>query len=562
MAGNLLYYGDNLDVLRRHVADESVDLVYLDPPFKSDQDYNVLFAERDGTRAAAQIKAFEDTWTWDRGSSEAYERIVERGGPVADAMQAFRKFLGDNDMLAYLSMMAPRLIELRRVLKPTGSIYLHCDPTASHYLKMLMDGVFEPQHFVNEIVWRRTNARSTRGRWPRVHDTLLYYRKSDQPLFHSIQVAADAAKMPHTLITGSDGKKYQTYELTAPGATKQGDSGEPWRGFDPNKYGRHWANSEAEREAWNDAGLIHWAKDGGWPRRRAAEPFDESTRTVTVDDVWTDIDRLNQTAKERLGYPTQKPEALLERILLASSDQGDVVLDPFCGCGTAIAAAQKLNRRWIGIDITHLAIALIRHRLTGHEDVYGTPDYKVVGEPVSLPDAQVLATSDQYQFQWWALGKVGARPTEQKKGADRGIDGRLYFHDEERGATKQIIFSVKAGNLTASQVRDLRGVIEREHAQIGVFITMQEPTAPMRREAASAGFYDSPVGKHPRLQILPVAELLNGKTIDAPSRLQRMDVTFRPAPRRERQAGEQLTLDTPLPLAAETPAKYRRRKRR
>jgi hypothetical protein len=259
--------------------------------------------------------------------------------------------------------------------------------------------------------------------------------------------------------------------------------------------------------------------------------------------------------------PTQKPEALLERIINASSNEGDVVLDPFCGCGTAIASAQKLKRRWVGIDITHLAIALIRHRLSGHEDVYGSLDYQVIGEPVSLPDAEALAASDQYQFQWWALGLVGARPTEQKKGADRGIDGRLYFHDQTQGPTKQIIFSVKAGNVTASQVRDLRGVIERENAQIGVFITMQEPTQPMRKEAASAGFYESPIGKHPRLQILTIAELLGGETIDAPSRAQRVDVTFRRAPKVERREGEQLTLDE-LSMAAETPGKYRPRKRR
>ena len=324
---NRLYYGDNLDVLRRHIDDESVDLVYLDPPFKSDQDYNVLFEERDGSSAASQIKAFGDTWTWDQSAARAYEETVERGGPVARAMIAFRTFLGENDLLAYLSMMAPRLVELRRVLKPRGSLYLHCDPTASHYLKMLMDAVFGPEFFRNDITWKRTNARSTPNRWPRVHDVILFYSRSAEFRFSSIKVPADKAKLPHTLITGPDGNKYQTYELTAPGATAKGESGKPWHGYDPNKYGRHWANTHALMDEWDAEGLIHWAEANGWPRRMAAEPFDPDSRTITVGDVWTDIDRLNQTAKERLGYPTQKPEALLDRIISASSSDGDVVLD-------------------------------------------------------------------------------------------------------------------------------------------------------------------------------------------------------------------------------------------
>jgi hypothetical protein len=372
---------------------------------------------------------------------------------------------------------------------------------------------------------------------------------------------------------------FRTKNVTGPGV-RQGPSGESWRGFNPTQLGRHWQPASyvydkfrqitrvnladfpfLERlEQLDTAGLIYWPqKTGGWPRYKQ---FLDDALGLPLQDVWTDIEPINSQAQERLGYPTQKPEALLERMITASSHEGDVVLDPFCGCGTAIAAAQKLKRRWIGIDITHLAIALIRHRLTGHEDVYGSLDYKVIGEPVSPPDAEALAESDQYQFQWWALGLVGARPTEQKKGADRGIDGRLYFHDEPQGPTKQIIFSVKAGNITASQIRDLRGVVDREQAQIGVFITMQEPTREMRREAASAGFYESPIGKHPRLQILTIAELLDRKTIDAPSRAQRVDVTFKKAPKAERKEGDQLRLDTPLPIAAEPGEPYKPRRRR
>ena len=537
---NHLYYGDNLDVLRRYIPDESVDLVYLDPPFNSNANYNVLFAERDGTQAAAQIMAFEDTWRWDDGAARTYEDVVEAGGRVSQAMQAFRTFLGESDMLAYLAMMAPRLVDLRRVLKQTGSLYLHCDPTASHYLKMLLDAVFGPAQFKNEIIWKRTNSRSSSRRWPSIHDVILYYSKS-LSVFKSLKVKGDQAKMPHTLITGAGGEKYQTYELTAPGATQDGDSGRPWRGFDPNTYGRHWANTHAQMDEWDMVGLIHWpkvGKAGGFPRRRDHSPFDPQAREVSVGDVWTDVDRINQAAKERLGYPTQKPIALLERILSASSNEGDVVLDPFCGCGTTVAAAQKLGRQWIGIDVTNLAITLIRHRLN---DAYGDgieQTYEVIGEPVSLPDAEALAAADPYQFQWWALGLVGARPAEGKKGADQGIDGRLYFHDGDTRKTKQIVISVKAGKLHAHYVRDLRGVVEREQAELGVLLSLNAPTRAMRAEAASAGFYASPWGQHPRVQILTVGELLAGKTLNAPPPRQ-TSLTYKRAPRARMKVAEQ-----------------------
>jgi DNA modification methylase len=517
-AKNLLYYGDNLDVLRQHIRDESVDLIYLDPPFNSNIDYNVLFAEHDTAKAAAQIKAFKDTWQWDQSAAFAYDEfVVTAPHKASQALQAFRSLLGTTDMLAYLSMMAPRLLELRRVLKPSGSIYLHCDPTASHYLKLLIDAIFGPEYFRNEIIWKRHNARSSEMRWPRVHDVLLFYSKG-RPLFHPELTAGDKSKLPHTLITGADGKKYQTYELTGAG-TRQGETGRPWRGFDPNSMGRHWANLPSRMDEWDALGLIHWPKEGGFPRRRAKEPFDHS-RMVAVSDVWTDIDRINQSAKERLGYPTQKPEALLDRIIRASSNEGDLVLDPFCGCGTAVAVAQRLGRRWVGIDITHLAIGLIKTRLN---DAYGADlakTYRVVGEPVSLPDAEALAKLDRYQFQYWALGLVGARPTpaDQKKGADKGVDGRLYFHDDvETGKVKQVVFSVKSGHLKNEHVRELPHVLDREQAQIGVLITLEAPTGPMKSEAAAAGFYNSPWGtKHPRVQVVTVAELLEGRKIDMP----------------------------------------------
>lgn len=454
---NTLYYGDNLDILRRYLPNESVDLVYLDPPFKSNATYNVLFAEQDGSRAAAQVTAFEDTWQWDQAAVLSYEEAVQQGGRVADALRSMRTFLGGSDMLAYLSMMAPRLVELRRVLNPTGSIYLHCDPTASHYLKMLMDAVFGPKNFQNEIIWYYKGAGISPKRWGRRHDVLLWYSKSDE-----------------------------------------------WF-FDPDPVRDPYADSTKERFS-HYIGNVRGSADYGTQTLNPAGKH--------PDDVWQ-IPIVAPSARERLGYPTQKPLALLEHVVASSCPVGGVVLDPFCGCGTAIDAAQRLGRRWIGIDITHLAINLIRHRLL---DSYGdTIKFTVIGEPTDVASASDLAASDPYQFQWWALGLVGARPVEQKKGADHGIDGRLYFHEQTGGETKQIVFSVKAGGTGVNHVRDLRGVVERENAALGILITMQEPTRPMRQEAAEAGFYTDAWGqRYPRLQLLTVGELLAGKKVEMP----------------------------------------------
>lgn len=520
---NTLYYGDNLDILRRYIKDESVDLIYLDPPFNSNQDYNVLFAERDGARSAAQIKAFGDTWRWDESAARAYTEVVEQGGKVSDALQAFRKFLGDNDMLAYLSMMAPRLVELRRVLKPTGSIYLHCDPTASHYLKMLMDAVFGPENFCNEIIWKRTTAHSSAKKFAPIHDSLLYFSRTDEPIWNSPRAEyADEYLEKYYRFDDGDGRLYWRADLCAAG-TRKGRSGLPWRGIDPTTKGMHWKFTIDKLEELDHEGRIYWPKAGTMPQYKR---YREELKGVAVPDLWDDINRINPVGSERLGYPTQKPEALLERIINASSNEGDVVLDPFCGCGTAVAVAERLNRKWIGIDITHLAITLIRHRLR-HTYEDKLKQFEVVGEPVTLPDAQELARNDPYQFQWWALGLVGARPVDQKKGADKGIDGRLYFHDEPK-TTKQIIFSVKAGHTNPSHVRDLLGTIETQKAEMGVLITMEQPTQPMRAAAASAGFYEGPFSKKfPKLQLLTVEELLAGKNVEFPHE----NVTFKKAPR-------------------------------
>ena len=520
-ADNLLYYGDNLDVLRRHVKDEMVDLVYLDPPFNSNASYNVLFSERNGTQAAAQIQAFEDTWRWDQAAAEAYQETVEAGGRVSQAMQAFRTFLGDSNMLAYLAMMAPRLVELRRVLKPTASIYLHCDPTASHYLKMLMDAVFGPENFRNEIVWRRSHPKGHAfTRFATSHDVILAYAKGGEIATWNPVYAPNTHADEQYSLVDEHGRRYQLTSLLNPNPDR------PNLTYTFKGVTKVWRWTKERMEEADRQGLIVVPKDGkGIPRFKR---YLDEQEGIPVGDFWDDIPIA--AGSERLGYPTQKPLALLQRIIEASSNPGDLVLDPFCGCGTTIAVAERLKRRWIGIDITHLAVTLMKSRL---KDAFGDQvAYRVIGEPTSVPDAETLASEDPYQFQWWALGLVGARPVEQKKGADKGIDGRIYFHDEaEGGKTKQVILSVKAGqNIGVGMVRDLRGVVEREKAEIGVLITMQEPTPPMKAEAAGAGFYHSPYSNknHPRLQILTVADLLVGKSIDMPA-IRQVNVKFKRA---------------------------------
>jgi site-specific DNA-methyltransferase (adenine-specific) len=543
-APNTLYYGDNLDVLRRHIDDESVDLVYLDPPFNSARSYNVLFAEHHGAKAAAQIRAFEDTWEWDESAAATYHEVVEAGGKVSEVMQAFRLFVGDSDMLAYLAMMAPRLVELRRVLKPTGSLYLHCDPTASHYLKMLLDAVFGPERFLNEIAWKRTQRHGNVSRnYGSICDVLLFYTKTEQYTWNQQYTAFDADYIEERF-TGRDasGRRWQSVTLRNPGVRP--NLHYPYTASDGVTYAPHpngWSCDRDRMDRYDREGRLQFpAKPGGQLRLKMY--LDESPG-VKLQNLWEDIPPINSQAAERLGYPTQKPLALLDRIIATSSSVGDVVLDPFCGCGTAVASAQQLSRRWIGIDITHIAINLIKKRLADAHPL-GVA-YTVVGEPTTVDDAEQLAREDPYQFQWWALGLVGARPVDEKKGADRGIDGRLYFHGATaKGKTDQIILSVKGGHVTSSQVRDLRGVIEREKAAIGVLISFEEPTSAMRKEAAGGGFFETPWGKHPRLQLLTIAELLDGRLIDYP-RVTNANQTFKAGPRAKRAVDKPASLFDP-----------------
>jgi site-specific DNA-methyltransferase (adenine-specific) len=533
---DLLYYGDNLDVLRRYVPDACVDLVYLDPPFNSAQNYNVLFKERDGKESSAQITAFVDTWRWDQTAARAFQEIVDAGGKVSQAMQAFRTYLGCNDMLAYLAMMAPRLVELRRVLKDSGSLYLHCDPTASHYLKILLDAVFRPENYRNEISWKRSNPKSlNKINFPNCRDVILRYSKGASCTFHKVYTEHNPEYTDKAYRYSDEKGKYRLLPLLNPNDNR------PNLTYEFLGVKRVWRWTKERMEEAYKSGLVVQLKPGAVPQYKK---YLSDSKGRAATDNWDDIQQA--AGNESLGYPTQKPEALLERIIRSSSNEGDLILDPFCGCGTTVSVAQRLKRRWIGIDITHLSINLMKKRL---RDTFLEKDlhFKVVGEPTDLAGAADLALHDKYQFQWWALGLVGARPVpeQEKKGADKGIDGRIYFHDEaDTTLTKQVILQVKAGDHVSSQhVRDLRGVIERENATIGVLISLKEPGKPMRTEAAEAGFYRSPGFNkdYPRLQLLTIRELMDGKTIDMPP-LHQTSVTFKKAAKMKDHVGDQTDL--------------------
>ena len=545
---NRLYYGDNLDILRSrdYFPDSCIDLIYLDPPFNSNRNYNVLFKSESGADSEAQITAFEDTWHWGETSERTYEAlVVDAPDKVSTAISALLDLIGRNQMMAYLVMMTARLVELHRVLKPTGSLYLHCDPTASHYLKIILDTIFGGQNYRNEIVWKRTSAHNDPKRYGRITDSILFYTKSDEFKWNAQYTPYSQEYLDRFYRFQDERGRYRISDLTGP-KVSSGDSGSTWRGFNPSTRGRSWsvpkkavaslAGDEAlswsitERlDLLDKHGYIHWPSTGSVP---GFKRYLDTMPGVPLQSLWADINPISPHAKERLGYPTQKPEALLERIIRASSNEGDIVLDPFCGCGTAIAAAHKLERRWIGIDITHLSIALQKYRLQDMFALRSGLDYEVIGEPATVDAARELATDSanegRYQFEWWALSLVRAKPVggqagsrKGKKGADAGIDGVINFFDEDARGKKRpqtVVVQVKSGKVQAGDIRDLKGTIDREGAAIGVFITLEQPTQPMIKEALAAGVYESPRwGKSfRRVQILTIGDLFAGAGVDMP----------------------------------------------
>ena len=509
---NKLYYGDNLGVLRESIGDESVDLIYLDPPFNSNASYNVLFSSPSGEQSKAQIEAFDDTWHWNDTAELAFDEVLK--GPNAQAsmmLRAMRSALGANDMMAYLAMMAVRLLELHRVLKPTGSLYLHCDPTASHYLKVLLDAVFGKENFQNEITWKRTFVHGDSKTWSRAADKLFFYTKSQMFTWNApIEPHSEKYLESHYSSEDQLGRRFQLTSILSP--SPRPNMMYEWKGFPSPPLGwRFFKERMAELDA---KGSIHYPrkKDGSFDfekRPRFIRYLDEQKGTV-VTTVWTDIPPINSQAKERLGYPTQKPVALLERIVTASSNPGDVVLDPFCGCGTTVHAAQKLGRPWIGIDITHLAVALIERRI---RQAFPGLKYEVYGVPKDLEGARNLAERDKHEFQKWIVATIGGQPG--KKGMDRGIDGYLHFRDADKKPQFAIV-SVKGGATNPGHIRDLKGVMEREQAKLGIFLTLNKPTREMEKEAAAAGIYETGGQKISRIQILTAAEVIDDRRPQTP----------------------------------------------
>lgn len=519
---NTLHFGDNLEILRHSIPDESVDLVYLDPPFNSNRAYNVIFEDKTGKKAASQIQAFEDTWHWSEETEDAYgEMMTGKQYPVElkKMLEAFRSYMGTSDMMAYLTMMAIRLFELRRVLKPTGSLYLHCDPTASHYLKLVLDQVFGVRNYRSEVVWKRTSSHSSANRWGPVHDVILFYSVSDKYVWNRVAQPYDETYVEKFYRHVDDeGRRYTTGDLTGAG-TRKGASGKPWRGIDPTDKGRHWAiprnvpgikvRADSPQDALDrldKAGRIAWPSRGGMPRFKR---YLDDMEGVSIQDVITDIAPIGAHGSERLGYPTQKPVELLERIVLASSNEGDIVLDPFCGCGTTIAAAEKLDRKWIGIDITFLAVALIKKRILEH---FPDSKFQVLGEPKSADDARALFNESAFQFESWAVSFIGGQPHKSTGGGDKGIDGFLYFQDYEKKYHKAII-EVKGGKYQPKDIRALASVIKREDAPLGILIALEKPTAGMKKEATAMGKWTLPGHdkKFPVLQIVTIKELFDGK---------------------------------------------------
>ena len=532
---NTLYFGDNLEVLRANVLNDSVDLIYLDPPFNSNANYNVLFKEKSGEESAAQIHAFEDTWGWGLESEAAYNELVTQGPKkLADLMQALLSFLGRNDMMAYLVMMAIRLVELHRVLRSTGSIYLHCDPTASHYLKLVLDAVFSPWNFRNEIVWRRSDPKGHAfTRFPSTHDTILCYAKAEKTRWNPQHKAynPDYLDSHYSMVEKGTGRRYTLSDCTNPNRNRPNLTYQ-WKGII-----KVWRWTKEKMQQYDDLGRLVYTRSGAPRYKRYLDEMPGAVLTT----IWDDIPFINSQAQERLGYPTQKPEALLERIIKASSNEGDVVLDPFCGCGTAIAVAERLKRRWIGIDVTYLAINLVQRRLRDTFGVELSP-YQIIGAPRDLAGAEALKNIDPYQFEWWAVDLVDARPArDRKKGADSGVDGYINFLDDKSGVAKKVVVQVKSGYVGVNHVRDLKGVLAREKAVIAALVTLREPTKPMVAEAASAGFFQSENFReqYPRLQILTVAELLGGKQLLYPRH--RVE-TFKKAERRSKDAASQSDL--------------------
>ena len=517
---NRLFYGDNLPVLREHVADESVDLVYLDPPFNSNRSYSVIFGKKISDDANAQIQAFDDTWHWTPETDRLYRDIlVWTNTDVADAMEAFRRLLGESDAMAYLVMMAPRLYELRRVLKPTGSLVLHCDPTMSHYLKVLLDSMFGAENLRNEIIWQRTGSKGLQTvRLASNHDVLLVYGKTAKATWNkdAAFISYDLSDLPaktaakYSNIEPGTGRRYELKDLTNPNPDR------PNLTYEFLGVTKVWRWTKERMQKAYDEGLVVQTAPGRVPR---VKKYLDEQKGLPIGDVWSDIPPLNSQAAERLGYPTQKPLALLERIIKLMTDEGDVVLDPFCGCGTTVDAAQKLGRRWIGIDITYISVDLIIKRLMATHGQSVMDEVDVDGIPYDIQSAQRLFERSPFDFERWAVSMIHAQPNEKQVG-DKGIDGvRRFLLDSSH--VGKVLVSVKGGkNVPPTFVRDLAGTVaQARDAQLGVLITLNdELTRCAQQVIDTSGVWTHPANGQdfPVLQHISVREMLAGKRPNLP----------------------------------------------
>ncbi len=510
---NKLYFGDNLDWLAKFEP-ASVNMIYLDPPFNSQATYNILYRSPTGKNGGAQYQAFEDSWQWGPAADYAFALVRNSHSPAYGILTALNNFMQKSDLMAYLTMMTARLLEMKRVLKPTGSLFLHCDSSASHYLKIILDQIFHDGEFRNEIIWRRSTGKSLMTRrLPTNHDSILLYSGGSGEWNADEAFAPyDADKLPETIktkyrYTDDEGRRYRLDNLINP------NSNRPNLTYEFLGVTRVWRWTRERMHAAYDAGLIVQRAEGRVP---SFKRYLDKQRGMPLDDVWTDIPPINSQAAERLGYPTQKPLPLLERIIRLSTKPGDIVLDPFCGCGTAIEAAQRLERKWIGIDVTVLAIDVVERRLR-KMNLKNKLDYEVEGIPRDVDAAHRLFNEDPHDFQLWALTLVDGQPRDGgKKGADKGVDGLIYYQHDAK-TIRPAIVSVKGGkNIHADHIRDLIGTVQSQEADIGVFVTLHEPTSAMVKAAREAGSVETFNRFRSRIQIRTIAELLNGQRPDLP----------------------------------------------
>lgn len=553
---NTLYYGDNLEIMRNKLRDETVHLCYIDPPFNSKRNYNQIY-NKIGSEDLAQEQAFVDTWSWDDQAREGYEQILSNHlgrftAQTIELMKGFHAVLKEDSLLAYLISVVLRVAEVNRVLVETGSFYLHCDPNASHYLKLLVDSVFLPRggNFQNEIIWKRGHGHNSARKFGPNHDVVLFYSKGLQPIWNKVFQAYDPSYLvKHYRHVDASGRRYKHENPTGAGI-RNGETGKAWRGIDPTKKNRHWAKLPEELDRLDADGLIHWpSKAGAWPYIKV---YLEGKEGIPAQDTWTDIDPINMVAKERIGFPTQKPMALLDRIIRASSNPGDLVLDAYCGCGTTVAVAQRLERRWIGIDITYQAIATILRRVEDDFDKDILKTINLDGLPRDMASARALAhKSDdrlRKEFEKWAiLSYTDNRAiVRETKGADGGIDGVFYFWNGGELESAKMVLQAKSGGVQRKDIAALRGDMERQNAALACLITLEEPTKPMLQNAKAFGIYENRSRgiRCDRVRIVRIEDIIHGAArVELPLHPEATNKARRDA------EGNQLSLDLKPPTS-------------